>query len=116
MADVKWKPLPTPMWPEGSVMADLPGLILEASFDQGVPTWKVQRHNGKNALSDLVSSGTADSFEAAKAAALHVAEASDDRLADSPGRLHVTDEALGGCRLARKVAGLADVPGGDRAN
>jgi hypothetical protein len=50
MADVEWKPLPTPMWPEGSVMADLPGLILEASFDQGVPTWKVQRHNGKNAL------------------------------------------------------------------
>ena len=87
MADVEWKPLPTPMWPEGSVMADLPGLILEASFDQGVPTWKVQRHNGKNALPDLVSSGTADSFEAAKAAALHVAEASKDRLADSPGRL-----------------------------
>jgi hypothetical protein len=81
MADVEWKPLPTPMWPEGSVMADLPGLILEASFDQGVPTWRVQRHNGKNALPDLVSSGSADSFEAAKAAALHVAEA------NSPGRL-----------------------------
>jgi hypothetical protein len=86
MADVEWKPLPTPMWPEGSVMADLPGLILEASFDLGVPTWKVQRHNGKNALPALVSSGTADSFEAAKAAALHVAEASYDRLTDSPGR------------------------------
>jgi hypothetical protein len=50
MVDVEWKPLPTPMWPEGSVMADLSGLILEASFDHGVPTWKVQRHNGKNAL------------------------------------------------------------------
>jgi hypothetical protein len=47
MADVEWKPLPTPMWPEGSVMADLPGLILEASFDQGVPTWKVERNNGR---------------------------------------------------------------------
>jgi hypothetical protein len=69
MADVEWKPLPTPMWPEGSVIADLPGLILEASFDQGVPTWKVQRNNGKNALPDLISSGTADSFEATKAAA-----------------------------------------------
>jgi hypothetical protein len=45
-------------------MADVPGLLLEASFDQGVPTWKVHRHNGKNALPDLVSSGTADSFEA----------------------------------------------------
>jgi hypothetical protein len=54
---------------EGPVMADLPGLILEASFDQGVPTWKVQRHNRKNALPDLVSSDTADSFGAAKAAA-----------------------------------------------
>jgi hypothetical protein len=74
MADVEWEPLPTPMWPEGSVMADLPGLFLEASFDQGVPTWKVQRDNGKNALPDLISSGTADSIEAAKAAALHVAE------------------------------------------
>jgi len=28
---------------------------------------------GKNALPDLAASGTADSFEAAKAAALHVA-------------------------------------------
>ncbi len=77
MADVEWKPLPTPMWPEGSVIADLPGLILDASFEQGVPTWKVQRHNGEDTLSDLVSSGTADSFEAAKAAAQHVAKASN---------------------------------------
>ncbi len=76
MADVEWKPLPTPMWPEGSVMADLPRLLLEVFFEQGVPTWKVQRRNGENTLPDLVSSGTADSFEAAKAAALHVAEAS----------------------------------------
>ena len=75
MADVEWKPLPTPMWPEGSVMADLPKLFLEVSFEQGVPTWKIQRRNGENALPDPVSSGTADSFEAAKAAALHVAEA-----------------------------------------
>jgi len=78
MTDVSWKPLPTPMWPKGSVMADLPGLILGASFDQGVPTWKVQRKNGKNALPELISSGAADSFEAAKAAALHVAETSGD--------------------------------------
>jgi hypothetical protein len=74
MADIEWKPLPTPMWPPGSVMADLPGLMLEVSFEAGVPTWKVQRDKGKNALPDLVASGTADSFEAAKAAALHVAE------------------------------------------
>jgi hypothetical protein len=74
MTGVEWKPLPSPMWPEGSVMADLPGLILEISFEEGVPTWKVQRRMGGNALPDLAASGTADSFEAAKAAALHVAE------------------------------------------
>jgi hypothetical protein len=56
-------------------MADLPGLKLEVSFEAGVPTWKVDRDQGKNALPGLVASGTADSFEAAKAAALHVAEA-----------------------------------------
>jgi hypothetical protein len=55
-------------------MADPPGLILEASFEAGVPTWKVQRHKGKNVLPDLVAKGTADSFEAARAATLHVAE------------------------------------------
>jgi hypothetical protein len=75
MADIEWKLLPTPMWPEGSVLADLPGLVLEVSFDEGVPTWKVQRHKGENILPDLVASGTADSFAAAKAAALHAAEA-----------------------------------------
>ena len=75
MAEIEWKPLPAPMWPEGSVMADWSGLLLEASFEQGVPTWKVQRSMGKNALPTLVASGTADSFAAAKAAALHSAEA-----------------------------------------
>jgi hypothetical protein len=55
-------------------MADVPGLMLEVSFEAGVPTWKVHRDRGKNAVPDLVAKGTADSFEAAKAAALHVAE------------------------------------------
>lgn len=74
MAEIEWKPLPTPMWPEGSAMADWSGLLLEASFERGIPTWKVQRSMGKNAFPTLVASGTADSFEAAKAAALHMAE------------------------------------------
>ncbi len=74
MTDIQWKLLPTPMWPEGSVTADLPGLILEVSFEDGVPAWKIHRSNGGNALPDLVASGTADSFDAAKAAALHEAE------------------------------------------
>lgn len=55
MVEIEWKPLPTPMWPEGSVMADCSGLLLEASFEQGVPTWKVQRSMGKNALPTLVA-------------------------------------------------------------
>jgi hypothetical protein len=75
VAEIEWKPVPAPMWPEGSVMAGWSGLLLEASFEQGVPAWKVQRSMGKNALPILVASGTADSFEAAKAAALHTAEA-----------------------------------------
>ncbi len=74
MSDIEWKPLPTPMWPPGSAMADLSGLILEVSFEEGAPSWKVQRRQGENALPDLIACGTADSVEAAKAAALHVAE------------------------------------------
>jgi hypothetical protein len=74
MADIEWKPLPTPMWPPGSAMADSSGLILEVSCEEGVPSWKVQKRQGENALPFLIGSGTADSVEAAKAAALHVAE------------------------------------------
>jgi hypothetical protein len=74
MADIEWNPLPTPMWPLGSVMASLPGLMLKVSSEAGVPTWKVRRDKGKNAPPELVAKGTADSFEAAKAAALHMAE------------------------------------------
>ncbi len=57
-------------------MAALPGLMLEATFDEGVPTWKVKKHKGKNAIPELVSSGTAESIEAAKAPARHIAETS----------------------------------------
>jgi hypothetical protein len=61
------------MWPLGSIMANCRDLILEVSFEEGVPTWKVQRQI-KDALPDLIARGTADSVTAAKAAALHVAE------------------------------------------
>jgi hypothetical protein len=73
MAGAEWRPLPTPMWPPGSIMADWQGLLLEVSFEDGVPTWKVERPV-KNALAELIASGTTDSVTAAKAAALHVAE------------------------------------------
>jgi hypothetical protein len=74
MVDVEWKPRPTPMWPPGSIMADWQGLILEVSVEEGVPTWKVERQV-TGALPDLIAHGTADSVTAAKAAALHEAEA-----------------------------------------
>jgi hypothetical protein len=54
MAEIEWKQLPTPMWPEGSVMADGSGLLLEASFEQGVPTWKV--HKQREQVVQLVPS------------------------------------------------------------
>lgn len=73
MASVEWKSLPVPMWPPGSIMADWRGLILEVSFEEGVPTWKVQRQM-KEALPEFIARGTADSVAGAKAAALHVAE------------------------------------------
>jgi hypothetical protein len=74
MSNVEWKSLPVPMWPPGSIMADWRDLILEVSFEEGVPTWKVQRQM-KEALPDLIARGTADSVTAAMAAALHAAEA-----------------------------------------
>jgi len=74
MANVEWKSLPVPMWPPGSLMAEFQDLILEVSFEEDVPTWKVQRQM-KEVLPDLIAHGTADSVTAAKAAALHVAEA-----------------------------------------
>jgi hypothetical protein len=55
-------------------MADWRNLMLEVTFEEGVPTWKVLRQV-KGALPDLIASGTADSVAAAKAAALNTAEA-----------------------------------------
>ena len=57
MADVEWKSLPVPMWPPGSIMADCRDLILVVSFEEGVPTWKVQRQM-KDALPELIARGT----------------------------------------------------------
>jgi hypothetical protein len=47
VADVEWKPLPTPMWPEGSVMADLPGLLLEASSTRVCRPGRFRETTGK---------------------------------------------------------------------
>jgi hypothetical protein len=47
--------------------------MLEVTFEEGIPTWKVLRQV-TGALPDLIARGTADSVAAAKAAALNTAK------------------------------------------
>ena len=71
MAEIDWKPLP-PLWPSPAVWADVGGLMLLIFTQDKVPTWEVRRKRkkGDGVESDLIVSGSADTFEAAKAAAL----------------------------------------------
>jgi hypothetical protein len=75
MADIEWQPLPT-LWPGLAIWANVGELMLLVFTQDGVPTWEVSRRakvgSGRD---DLVANGTADSFEAAKAAALFGARA-----------------------------------------
>ena len=74
MASVEWTPLPT-LWPQPAVSAVTGALELLIFTQNGVLTWEV-RHNPRidpTQNDDLLASGTADTFEAAKAAALHEA-------------------------------------------
>jgi hypothetical protein len=65
-ADLEWQPLP-PLWPAPDV-----GEFMFLVFTQGgVPTWEVSRRAKLgSSRDDLIVNGTADTFEAAKAAAL----------------------------------------------
>ena len=70
MDDVEWRPLPT-LWPQPAVWTDVGELMLLVFTQDGVPTWEVT--GGVKVGSrrdDLIANGTADTFEAAKAAAL----------------------------------------------
>jgi hypothetical protein len=49
-------------------------LLLEAFMEAGVPTWKVREKTSDPLKWNMIAEGTADSFEAAKAAALYEAE------------------------------------------
>ena len=70
MTKIKWQPLP-PLWPPPAVTADMGNLMLLIFTQDGVPTWEVRsRDPAKIGDADLVASGTADTFEAAKSAAL----------------------------------------------
>jgi hypothetical protein len=75
MADVEWQPLPA-LWPVPAVWTDVGELMLLVFTQDGVPTWEVNRRaKAGSSRDDLIASGTADTFEAAKAAALFEARA-----------------------------------------
>ena len=68
--NVDWKPLP-PMWTSPAVWTDVGDLMLLALMENGVPTWEVHSKAKEGVGGEsLIKSGTADTFEAAKAAAL----------------------------------------------
>jgi len=76
MANIDWQPLP-PLWPSPAVSTDVGGFMLLVFTEHSVPTWEVRRKAKKvdDHDDDLVVGGTADTFEAAKAAALFEATA-----------------------------------------
>ena len=75
MADIEWQPLPA-LWPEPAVWTDVGEQMLLVFTQDGVPTWEVSRRvKVDSGRDDLIASGTADTFEAAKAAALFEARA-----------------------------------------
>ena len=75
MADIEWHSLP-PLWPQPAVWTDVGELMLLVFTQDGVPTWEVSpRVKVGSSREDLIANGTADTFEAAKAAALFEARA-----------------------------------------
>jgi hypothetical protein len=76
MTDVVWQPLPL-LWPSPAVSTDVGGFMLLVLSEDNVPTWEVRRKakRGGGGGGDLVVGGAADTFEAAKAAALREATA-----------------------------------------
>ena len=74
MADIEWKPLPTGLWTPPAVSVEVGNLLIEAFTDHGVPTWEISEKTRERGEWHIIAKGTADSFEAAKAAALFEAE------------------------------------------
>ena len=58
-----------------AVFAEVGNLLLQAFTDDGVPTWEISKKTGERGEWKVIAKGTADSFEAAKAAALFEAGA-----------------------------------------
>ena len=74
--EIEWKPLPVGLWTPPAVFVEAGNLLLLAFTDDGVPTWEISKKTEKRGEWDIIAKGTADSFEAAKAAALFEAAAS----------------------------------------
>ena len=73
--NVDWRPLPA-LWPGPAIWADAGDFMLLVFTQDGTPTWEVRRRSKVGGQAeDLVVNGTADTFEAAKAAALFEAGA-----------------------------------------
>ena len=70
MSSIEWTPLPT-LWPQPAMSAAFGEFELLVFTQDGVPTWEVRPGVRRSAHQsfDLITGGTADSFEAAKAAA-----------------------------------------------
>jgi hypothetical protein len=65
-----WQVLPS-LWPAPAVWTDVGEFMLLVFSPDGVPTWEVRRKTkGGSGGDDLIVSGTADTFQAAQAAAL----------------------------------------------
>jgi hypothetical protein len=76
MSGLEWQPLLSPMWPAPAVFTDVGDFTLLVFTQNGVPTWEVRRRATLgNGHDDLFTGGIADTFEAAKAAALFEASA-----------------------------------------
>jgi hypothetical protein len=75
MADIEWQPLPA-LWPQPAVWSHVGELMLLVFTQDGVPTWEVSRRaKAGSSREELIASGKADTFKAAKAAALFEARA-----------------------------------------
>ena len=75
MADIEWKALPA-LWPSPAEFADVGELVLLVFTRNGAPIWEVRRRvMERNNADNLIIDGGADTFEAAKAAALFEAKA-----------------------------------------
>jgi hypothetical protein len=74
MATDDWTPLP-PLWPAPAASRTIGEHELLVFTQKGVPTWEVRYDVRQSPArsSDLIANGTADTFNAAKAAALHEA-------------------------------------------